>query len=111
MIPGNKADRGEILRSEALSIHLFQKNVFGENGEWELSNGNCKTEMNCGFHIWYAKTMSSSRGHKLILPHERPTGCATSFPGSFVFPPEGVVDLAGCVSQTPKKNEASATEF
>ena len=37
--------------------------------------------------------MSFSRGDKLILPYEQPTGCATSFPGSFVFPEEGVVDL------------------
>ena len=68
----------------------ISKHVVGQNGEWQLSNGNCTTERNCGFHIWYAKTISSSRGDKVILPHERPTGC---------------------VSQTPKKNEASATEF
>ena len=35
------------------------------NGEWQLSNGNCTTERNCGFHNWYAKTMCSSRGPKL----------------------------------------------
>ena len=28
----------------------------------------------CGFHIWCAKTMSSSRGVKLILQYERLTG-------------------------------------
>ena len=44
----------------------ISKNVVGENGEWQLSNGNCTTERNCGFHIWYAKTMSSSRGGKLL---------------------------------------------
>ena len=44
----------------------ISKNV-GENSEWHLSNGNCTTEKNCGFHIWYAKTMSSSPGAKLIL--------------------------------------------
>ena len=38
----------------------ISKNVVGENGEWQLSNGNCTTERNCGFYIWYAKTMSSS---------------------------------------------------
>ena len=42
----------------------ISKNVVGENGEWQLSNGNCTTERNCGFHIWYAKTMSSWRGTK-----------------------------------------------
>ena len=43
----------------------ISKNVVGENGEWQLSNGNCTTERNCGFYIWYAKTMSSSRGARL----------------------------------------------
>ena len=43
----------------------ISKNVVGQNGEWQLSNGNCTTERNCGFHIWYAKTASSSRGAKL----------------------------------------------
>ena len=43
----------------------ISKNVVGENGEWQLSNGNCTTERNCGFHTWYAKTMSYSRGAKL----------------------------------------------
>ena len=28
----------------------------------------------CGVHIWYAKTISSSRGAKLILLYETPTG-------------------------------------
>ena len=51
----------------------ISKNV-GENGEWHLSKGNCTTEKNCGFHIWYAKTINSPRGVKLILPYERPTG-------------------------------------
>ena len=44
----------------------ISKNVVGENGEWQLSNGNCTTERNCGFHTWYAKTMSYSRGAKLL---------------------------------------------
>ena len=44
----------------------ISKNVVGENGEWQLSNGNCTTERNCGFHTWYAKTMSSSRSAKLL---------------------------------------------
>ena len=43
----------------------ISKNVVGENGEWQLSNGNCTTARNSGFHIWYAKTISSSRGAKL----------------------------------------------
>ena len=34
----------------------------------------------CGFHIWYAKTMSSSRGAKLILPYERSTGSVSTSP-------------------------------
>ena len=29
----------------------ISKNVVGEYGEWQLSNGNCTTERNCGFHI------------------------------------------------------------
>ena len=32
------------------------------NGEWQWLNGDCTNERNCGFHIWYAKTTSSSRG-------------------------------------------------
>ena len=47
-------------------LHLFKKNFVGENGEWQLLNGNCTTERNCGFHIWYAKTMSSSLSAKLL---------------------------------------------
>ena len=43
----------------------ISKNVVGENGEWQLLNGNCTTERNCGFHKWYAKTMSCSHGTKL----------------------------------------------
>ena len=43
----------------------ISKNVVVDNGEWPLSNGNCTTERNCGFHNWYAKTMSSSLGAKL----------------------------------------------
>ena len=52
----------------------ISKNVVGENGEWQLSNGDCTTERIRGFYIWYAKTMSSSRGAKLMLPCERQTG-------------------------------------
>ena len=59
---------------------LISKNVVGENGEWQLSNGDCTTERNCGFHIWHAKTMSFSRGAKLILPYERPTGSGLTSP-------------------------------
>ena len=59
---------------------LFKKNVVGENDEWQLSNKDCTTERNCGCHIWYAKTMSSSRGAKLILPYERPTGSGLTPP-------------------------------
>ena len=34
------------------TVHTpISKNVVGENGEWQLSNGNCTTERNCGFHI------------------------------------------------------------
>ena len=57
-----------VSRASAKPISKYtpiSKNVVGENGEWQLSNGNCTTERNCGFHIWYAKTMSSSRGAKL----------------------------------------------
>ena len=58
----------------------ISKTVARENGDWQLSNGNCTTEWNCGFHIWYAKKMSSSRGAKLILPFERPTGSGLTPP-------------------------------
>ena len=34
-----------------LSHTPISKNVVGENGEWQLSKGNCTTERNCGFHI------------------------------------------------------------
>ena len=34
---------------------LTSKNVVGENGEWQLSNGDCTNERKCGFQIWYAK--------------------------------------------------------
>ena len=34
---------------------LISKNVVGEKGEWQLSNGDCTTEWNYGSHIWYAK--------------------------------------------------------
>ena len=27
-------------------------------GEWQLSNGDCTTERNCGFHLWYANFQS-----------------------------------------------------
>ena len=35
----------------------ISKNVV-ENGEWQLLNGDCTTERNCSFHIWYAKFQS-----------------------------------------------------
>ena len=41
-------------------MHLVQKTL-----SERTANGNRTTERNCGFHIWYAKTMSSSRGAKL----------------------------------------------
>ena len=50
----------------------ISKNVVGENGEWQLSNGNCTTERNCGFYIWYAKTMSSS-GVAILDGNKNPT--------------------------------------
>ena len=63
---------GEPLTNIKYATHFIEilytpisKNVVGDNGEWQLSNENCTTERNCGFHIWYAKTMSSSRGAKL----------------------------------------------
>ena len=36
----------------------ISKNVVGENGEWQLSNGDCTTERNCGFHLCYANFQS-----------------------------------------------------
>ena len=49
-------------QGNTLAYTPISKNVVGGNSESQLSNGNCTTERNCGFHIWYAKTMSSSRG-------------------------------------------------
>ena len=54
------------IRDDFTKYTPISKNVVGENGEWQLSNGNCTTERNCGFHTWYAKTMSSSRSAKLL---------------------------------------------
>ena len=62
-----------LLRFDWFYTPISKKGV-GESGERQLSNGNCTTERNCGFHVWFAKTMSSSRCAKLILPYERPTG-------------------------------------
>jgi len=60
------------------SIHLFQKTL-----SERTANGSCRadctTERYCGFHIWCTKT-SSSRGTKLILPYERPTGSGLTSP-------------------------------
>ena len=52
----------------------ISKNVVGDSDEWQLSNGDYTTERNCGFYIWYAKRVSSSRSAKVILLYERPTG-------------------------------------
>ena len=39
----------------------ISENVVGENGEWQLSNGNCTTERNCsGFHKFAYLTMKNS---------------------------------------------------
>ena len=35
----------------------ISKNVVAENGQWQLSIGNCTNERNFGFHIWYAKKL------------------------------------------------------
>ena len=47
-------------------IQLFQKTL-----SERTVNGSCRTdcttERNCGFHTWYAKTTSSSRGAKLPI--------------------------------------------
>ena len=61
-------------------LHVYKKKKVGENGELQLSNGDCTTERKCGFCIWHAKTMSSSRGTKLILPYERPNGSGLTSP-------------------------------
>ena len=51
---------------ETIKVYTpISKDVVGKNGKWQLSNGNCTTERNCGFHIWYANTMCSPRGAKL----------------------------------------------
>ena len=81
-------------------LHFFLKNVVGENVEWQLSNGDCSTERNCGFHIWYAKTMSSSRCAKLILPWELPTSSGLTPP----FTRNLEIWCSGVPSQTAKKN-------
>ena len=85
----------------------ISKNVVGENVKWQLSKGDSTTEKNCGFHIWYAKTMSSSRGAKLIPPYEWPTGPGLTWP----FTKNLEIQRSTALWETPKKNEASATEF
>jgi len=57
--------------------------------------------------ICYAKTMSSSRGAKLILPYEQPTGSGLTSP----FKRNLEIQRSAVLSQTPKKNEASATVY
>ena len=61
--------------------------------------------------LWFpylvCKKKNSSRGAKLILQYERPTGSGLSPPFTRNLEIKRSTDL----SQTPKKNEASATEF
>ena len=49
-----KTFQGMLYRlDEFLFIYIANsKNVVVENGEWQLSNGDCTTERNCGFHLW-----------------------------------------------------------
>ena len=54
-------------QAHAITYTPISKNVVGENGEWQLSNGNCTTERNCGFHIC-KKTMSSSQPRRQQKP-------------------------------------------
>ena len=64
-----KASRSKKGINNKLYLHTpISKNV-GENGEWQLSNGNCTTERNCGFHICKKKTMSSSQTRWQQKPH------------------------------------------
>ena len=51
--------------------------------------------------------MSSSRGAKLILPCKRLTGSGLTWP----FNRNLEIQRSTVISQTPKKNKASATEF
>ena len=54
----------------------ISKNVVGENGEWQLTNGNCTTERNCGFHIneffaWReTRELKQPRRRQLHKPHK-----------------------------------------
>ena len=89
-----------------MSYTPISKNFVGESGEWQLSNGNCTIERNYGFHFWYAKTRSS-RGAKLILPFERPSVPGLTRPLTRNLE----IQRSTYLSQTPKNNEASATEF
>ena len=56
------------------NTHLFQKLLLERTANDSCRTEIARTEKNYGFHIWCVKTMSSSRGVKLILPHERLTG-------------------------------------
>ena len=73
--PLTKTKKISMLKNWLSAFHVFcgvytpiSKNVVGENGEWQLSNGNCTTERNCGFHIC-KKTMSSSQPRRQQKPH------------------------------------------
>ena len=47
----DEAQKSETVLSAGIIYTPISKNVVGEYGEWQLSNGNCTTERNCGFHI------------------------------------------------------------
>jgi len=70
-----------------------------------IANGSC--QRNCAFHIWYAKTMSSLCGAKLIQQHERPSvSRLTSLLNRNLE-----IYRFTVLSQMPKKSEASAIEW
>ena len=52
--------------------YFKQKTLSERTANGSCRTGDCLTKSNCSFHIWFAKTMSSSRGAKLILPQKRP---------------------------------------
>lgn len=64
-----------------------------------LPNGGLNDRKDCGFHIWYPKTMRSSHGAKLILLYEKPTGSNLTS----LFSRNLEIQRSTFLLQTPKK--------
>ena len=63
-----------------IDVHAYFKKRCRRERRMAVVERRLHDPRDCGFHIWYAKTMSCSRGAKLILPYERPTGSGVTSP-------------------------------